>query len=63
MELFNRSLEKVWRSGPETDAYLKLPEDARGVILGGETYFWRVKAVLEDGREIVSKLAEFSIRK
>ena len=63
VELFNRSLEKVWRSGPVTDAYLKLPEDARGVILGGETYFWRVTAVLEDGREIVSKLAEFSIRK
>ena len=63
VELFNRSLEKVWRSGPITDAQLKLPEDARRVILGGETYFWRITAVLEDGQEVLSKLAEFSIRK
>lgn len=63
VELFNRSLEKVWRSGPVADAQLKLPEGARRVILEGEPYFWRVTAALEDGQEIVSKLAEFSIRK
>ena len=37
--------------------------DARGIVLEGETYFWRVTAVLADGRQLVSKLAEFSIRK
>ncbi len=63
VELFNKSLEKVWLSGPITDAQLKLPDDARRVILGGETYFWRVTAALDDGQEILSKLAEFSIRK
>ena len=63
MELFNRSLEKVWRSGPISDAGTELPAEARGVILEGETYFWRVTAVLEDGKELISKLAEFSIRK
>ena len=63
VELFDKSLEKVWQSGPISDAGTELPADARGVVLEGETYFWRVTAVLEDGRELVSKLAEFSIRK
>lgn len=63
VELFNRTLEKVWRSGPVSDAQAKLPEDARGNLLEGETYFWRVTAVLEEGEELVSRLAEFSIRK
>ncbi len=63
VELFDKSLEKVWQSGPISDAGTELPADARGIVLEGETYFWRVTAVLEDGRELVSKLAEFSIRK
>lgn len=63
VELFNRSLEKVWQSGPISDAETELPAEARGVIFDGETYFWRVTAVLEEGEELVSRLAEFSIRK
>ncbi len=63
VELFDRSLEKVWRSGPMAEARVELPEDARGVILAGETYFWRVTAILQDGRELVSKLGEFSVKK
>lgn len=63
VELFNRSLEKVWRSGPVSNAGIELPAEARGVIFKGETYFWRVTAVLEKGEELVSRLAEFSIRK
>jgi hypothetical protein len=63
VELFNKSLEKVWRSGPISNSGTELPAEARGVIFEGETYFWRVTAVLEDGQELVSKLAEFSIRK
>ena len=63
VELFDKSLEKVWQSGPISDAGTELPAEARGVIPEGETYFWRVTAVLEDGQERVSKLAEFSIRK
>jgi hypothetical protein len=63
VELFNRSLEKVWRSGPVSNAGTELPAEARRVILEGETYFWRVTVVLEDGAELISKLAEFSIRK
>jgi hypothetical protein len=63
VELFNRSLEKVWRSGPVSNAGTELPVEARGVIFEGETYFWRVTAVLEDGTELTSRLAEFSVRK
>ena len=63
VELFNRSLEKVWRSGPISGAGTELPAEARGVIFEGETYFWRVTVVLEDGEELISRLAEFSVRK
>jgi hypothetical protein len=63
VELFNRSLEKIWRSGPISNAGTELPAEVRGVIFAGETYFWRVTVVLEDGAELISKLAEFSIRK
>jgi len=63
VELFDASLEKIWRSGSLTGTKLKLPEDARGIVLKGETYFWKVLAVLEDGQEFASKLAEFSVQK
>ena len=63
VELFNRALEKVWQSGPISDAETERPAEARGVIFDGETYFWRVTAVLEEGEELVARLAEFSIRK
>ncbi len=63
VELFNRSLERVWRSGPISNSGTELPAEARGVIFEGETYFWRVTVVLEDGAELISRLAEFSIRK
>lgn len=63
VELFGRSLEKVWRSDPLPDPRAELPSEAGESLHEGETYFWRVTAVLGDGQEMVSKLAEFSIRK
>ncbi|HOW85206.1 MAG TPA: hypothetical protein P5119_08845 [Candidatus Aminicenantes bacterium] len=63
LEIFNGSLERLWRSGPLTEVRLPLPEDARGAIRPGESYFWRVTAVLKDGQELASKLAEFSVGK
>ena len=63
VELFNESLEKVWQSGPISDAGTELPAEARGIMTAGETYFWRVTAVLTDGKELASRLAEFSIKK
>ncbi len=63
VELFDGSLEMLWRSDRLTETAWKLPEEEAGRVLHeGEGYFWRVTAVLEDGRELVSKLAEFSIR-
>jgi hypothetical protein len=63
VELFNRSMEKVWRSGRIADAGTEPPAEAIGVMIAGEIYFWRVTAVLTDGRELASRLAEFSIRR
>jgi hypothetical protein len=63
VELFDRSLDRVWRSGSISEAGTELPAEARGIVFEGETYFWRVAAVLTDGKELLSKLAEFSISK
>ena len=63
VELFNRSMEKVWRSGPISDAGIEPPTEARVTMIAGEAYFWRVTAVLTDGKELNSRLAEFLIKK
>jgi hypothetical protein len=63
VELFDRSLAKLWGSAALTEVRLRLPAEARATLHEGETYFWRVTATLDDGQELQSKLAEFSIRK
>ncbi|MEN6559939.1 MAG: hypothetical protein ABFD52_04095 [Acidobacteriota bacterium] len=63
VEIFDQSLQKTWQSDPVTETRLKLPEEARDAVPAGQTYFWRVTAVLEDGQELASKLSEFSVRK
>jgi len=63
VEIFGRSLEKVWRSGPLSEPRAVLAAEAREGLQAGGTYFWRVTAVREDGQDVVSKLAEFTIRK
>jgi hypothetical protein len=60
VELFDKSLARLWRSASLSDVRMLLPAEARGVLSEGQTYFWRVTASLEDGREIPSKLAEFA---
>lgn len=63
VELFDKSLKLVWRSGPVSGNELH-PADAVGKGLNaGETYYWMVTAVRGDHSEIKSKLAEFSVRK
>lgn len=62
VEIFGAALEKVWRSGPITETLLILPEGAGGALHAGGRYFWRLTAVLEDGRELISRLAEFSVQ-
>jgi hypothetical protein len=61
VDLFDTSLAKLWRSNALKDTHLKLPPEAGAVLRGGESYFWRVTATLDDGQEILSKLAEFSV--
>jgi hypothetical protein len=63
VELFDKSLARVWRSGTVPDTGIDLPAEAQGSVHAGETYFWRVTAVLDEDGERASKLAEFSIRK
>jgi len=63
VEIFGRSLEKVWRSGPLAEPQFELPAEAREGLQAGGAYFWRVTAVREDAQDVVSKLAEFTIRK
>lgn len=63
VELFDKSLERVWKSEPTPKAQMALQTEAHSVMLKGETYFWRVTAIPDDGSEMVSRLGEFSIRK
>jgi hypothetical protein len=63
VELFDQSLAKVWRSGMISETRVDLPAEARRSVDAGGTYFWRVIAVLDDAKELASKLSEFSVRK
>jgi hypothetical protein len=62
VEIFGGSLELVWRSESLYRPQAEMPEGTAAAIRKGETYFWRVTAVLASGREIFSKTAKFSIR-
>jgi hypothetical protein len=63
VELFDKSLKLVWRSGPVSGNELR-PADGIGEGLNaGETYYWMVTGVLGDRSEIKSRLSEFSIKK
>lgn len=63
VEIFGGSLELIWRSEALNKPRAALPGGAVAAIESGGTYFWRVKAVLASGQEIVSKTAKFSIRR
>ena len=63
VELFDKSLARIWRSGTIPDTGIDLPAEAQGSVHAGETYFWRVTAVFDEDSERASRLAEFSIRK
>ena len=63
VELFDKSLRLVWRSGPVSGNELR-PADGVGKDLNaGETYFWMVTAVTGDHAELKSRLGEFSVKK
>jgi hypothetical protein len=63
VELFDKSLKLVWRSGPVLGNELRLTDTVDKGLSVGETYYWMVTAVKSDHSEIKSRLAEFSVKK
>lgn len=61
IEVFDRSMSLLWRSGRTAGTEAGLPAETVRKMAPGETYYWRVTALSEDRRETKSKLAEFSI--
>lgn len=63
VELFDKSLKLVWRSGPVLGNKVR-PVDGVGKGLNaGETYYWMVTAAMGGHSEIKSRLTEFSVKK
>jgi len=63
IEVFDKSLELVWRSGRVAGTELRPPAEVGRQLRPGETYFWMVTAVTANRAEKKSRLAEFSIAK
>jgi len=63
VEVFDKSLKLVWRSGPVTGNELRPADGIDKSLTAGETYYWMVTAVMGDHSEIRSRLAEFSVKK
>lgn len=63
VELFDKSLQLVWRSGPVSGTEIRLANGVGKDLNSGETYYWIVAAVAGDRTEIRSRLAEFSVKK
>lgn len=62
VEVFDRSLELLWQSGPQTGNMTSIPTAAGLDITRGKKLFWRVTAVLANGKEIRSRLAKFFLK-
>jgi hypothetical protein len=63
LEIYDRTLEPVYRSGPlDADAF-SLPGDAAALIRTNEVYFWKIVAAFEDSRTIQSEFAKFILQK
>jgi len=59
LEIYDRSLEPVYRSGPlDANAY-SLPAGALAGIRKDEVYFWKVVATLKDEQPVESEFAKF----
>ncbi len=63
VEIFDSSLELVWRSELLHEPQVELPARTVTAVQKGDTYFWRVTAVQAEGPQIVSKSTKFSIRR
>jgi hypothetical protein len=63
LEIYDRTLEPVYQSGPlDADAF-SLPGDAAALIRTNEVYFWKIVAAFEDSRTIQSEFAKFTLQK
>jgi hypothetical protein len=63
VELFDKSLKLVWRSGSVSGNEVRPPDGVGKDLNAGETYYWMVTAVTGDHSELKSRLAEFSVKK
>ncbi len=63
LEIFDRTLEPVYLSGPIGAAAFSLPEDAAALIRKDEVYFWKIVAAFDDSRTIQSEFAKFVLQK
>lgn len=63
IEAFDASLDLIWRSEPVRLNEAYAPEVFNEKFKPGETYYWMVTAVLEDGAKITSRQKEFRIKK
>jgi hypothetical protein len=62
VEVFDASLAPIWRSQAVLGNEMLPPEALLEKLASGQSYFWMVTAVLENGEEVKSRLKEFRIR-
>jgi len=63
LKLFDGALSPLWESEEILNDYFVLPNDAAKMLEAGRPYFWMITAHCADGEDILSPLAEFSIKK
>jgi hypothetical protein len=63
VEVFDKAMKTVWRSGPVRGNELRGPAGTELRLTPGETYYWLVTGVTAARAELKSKLAEFSAGK
>jgi len=63
LEIYDRSLEPVYQSGPLSSDTFSPSEDAAALIRKNEVYFWKIVAVFKDNQTIESEFARFILQK
>lgn len=63
LEIYDRSLEPVYQSGPLRSDTFSPPADAAALIRKNEVYFWKIVAVFKDNQTIESEFARFILQK
>ena len=63
LEIYDRSLEPVYQSGPLSSDRFSLPQEAAGLLRKNEVYFWKIIAVVKDDQTIESEFARFILQK